>query len=98
MSDQDSTRAQRYEINKPCILNPWKVPAKLDNMSLTGALIHCLDFPEDLLTSTEAELQIEDLSIPGELIRTDKYKLAMHFSELDSALLEQVKSFLQQFK
>lgn len=97
MSEKDNIRVQRHSINKPCILHPWKVPAKLLNMSTSGAFIYCLDITEELLTSTEGVLEVGKFRLPGNLIRLEQYKIGIEFSDMSAELISEIESFLSQY-
>ena len=94
MTENDPLRAARIEVELACSLNPWGVKAKLINLSLTGALIDCENFPDDLLTTVAGELQIGELRLSGDFIRVNKLKIAIEFTNLTSSAKEEIEKIL----
>lgn len=93
----DPQRAKRVEVDKPCTLNPWGIPAKLENMSISGALVNSQELPDDMITTFTGELVVGTLKIPGEFVRLDKLKIGIEFDPVDSTLKKKVEEFLVSF-
>lgn len=90
----ESLRAGRVEMDQPCTINPGEVPATLENMSISGALVNCQYFPDDILMSFVGELVLGDLTIPGKFVRLDKLRTGIEFSPLDPVLEKKIDAFL----
>ena len=93
----DTPRPTRVDVNKPCILNPWGVPAELENMSLSGALVNSQYFPDEMLMACSGELVLDGIKIPGEFVRLDKLKIGIEFDHIDSVLKRKIEGFLASF-
>ena len=81
-------------MDQPCTINPGEVPAKLENMSISGALVSSEYLSDDILMSFVGELVLGDLTIPGNFVRLDKLRTGIEFSPLDPVLEKKVEALL----
>ncbi len=98
MTDQEAKRSVRITINQPCRLLPWKVTCKLIDLSLSGALIECDDFPDDFIFQTQGELEFNELILPGQLIRLENLKIAIEFDSKENQMHEKLSSLIEQYR
>ena len=87
-------RDPKIDINKECILHPWGSKATLLNMSLSGALLVCENFPADFFTTGEGGVEVDNFKIPGKFVRLDKLNVAIEFNKIEGELSHKIQSYI----